>query len=748
MRKEIEVSVPEVMDDSIKPYKDENAAREARMAYEVWQQYFKVNNDQYHMMYTFVMGRQWDDDEEDMLKNFKKVPLTANKLPTLVNNLRGEQQQNTPQVEITPLSGCTEEQASLRQNIVKDIMFSTNAAAVYQKAFDQAAIGGYGVFFLLPKYKHEHSFEQDPDYFHLKDATKAYFDIGCEDPIACKTDGMVCGFTQRLTRIKFRSIYGKDIEEDILKDMGITATKEEIALATDTDLKDDSSYWADNEGITINNNFTRTYEKDVLYKLSNGVQVFQKELEELIEKSKTLKEQLKAQQELLGEFSGMEDMPIDNESEDLLTIYYEGRPVRIEEKKTVKRSIITYKKFAGDYVLEKMVFPTEDLPGVFVDQDSWYDKDGKQICRPFLIDVVDTQRYINYLRTQSAFILKISRYDQFMGSKKNVQSNDTQQQWRDPSNVKGMITYDESPTGAKPEQIRPPELSASLFQQYDLAVQDLYTSTGLYPARLGQEDNAESGKAINARTRQGSFITQVPLTPLNRAITAGAKILNQMIPKLWDTERVINVMTPDKGRQTITINKQADEYGELIENDIRKGTFTVELKAGPSYEGQKQEALGSLNMVLQAKPDAFDLVADLYAENLPLMNTLEIKNRLKTLVPTQIIEAGKTGRMPQETGQPNPQQQAMQMEMQLKAKEVEIKEKELMLKAQQQQTDLQIELMKLEAEKMALAKDLEEEKMRFMAETHRTHSDEAIAHADNLVKILTHKVDMPSANKN
>ena len=47
----------------------------------------------------------------------------------------------------------------------------------------------------------------------------------------------------------------------------------------------------------------------------------------------------------------------------------------------------------------------------------------------------------------------------------NVQSPDCQSQWKDPHNVKGMLTYDESPSGAKPEQIRPPELSQSLVQQ-------------------------------------------------------------------------------------------------------------------------------------------------------------------------------------------------------------------------------------------------------------------------------------------
>ena len=52
----------------------------------------------------------------------------------------------------------------------------------------------------------------------------------------------------------------------------------------------------------------------------------------------------------------------------------------------------------------------------------------------------------------------------------------------------------------------------------------------------------------------------------------------------------------------------------------------------------------------------------------------------------------------------------------------------------------EIEQMKLEIAQMELAGNVEEAKMRYLSETQRTQSDETIAHADNMVKILTHKV--------
>src|SRR5258708_3575805 len=79
---------------------------------------------------------------------------------------------------------------------------------------------------------------------------------------------------------------------------------------------------------------------------------------------------------------------------------------------------------------------------------------------------------------------------------------------------------------------------------------------------------------------------------------------------------------------------------------LTKGRYKIRLKPGPSYEGQKEEGLFALQSVLQADKggQVFPMIADLYAENLPLDNTLEIRNRLRTIVPQEIIEAGKTGK--------------------------------------------------------------------------------------------------------
>ena len=789
---------------------NEKIAREARVAYEKFYEAFKQNIDLYHTMHTFVLGDQWTDDEEDdMIKTYRKVPLTSNKLGTMANSLIGEQQQNTPQLQVVPMSGCDEKVAALREIITKDIMFSTPATIAYQVSGQQAAIGGYSAFCVGTDYSHSKSFDQDIQYWYFKDATRCYWDLGAES--INKTDGTLCGYLSRMTRVKFRQVYGKDVEQNILKTSSVTQSEEEIALAVQPDESGSPFSWADDESITIIDHYVRKYEKDTLYKLSNGNVLNQEEMDKLIEKSKEinarnaeLEAQMQAAQmggmpmqdgqppmqgggnpdlaaqlaqmgqqqppqmgqmtnvngygmegdhDILPRDDGVDVTPMksnepteEKESIETMVLWDEGEMVRIEEKRPSKKHKIVHYRIAGEYELDKTEFPSEQLPLVFVDNNSYYDKSGKQITRSFFGDCRDTQRYINYLRTQSAYILKVSRYDQWIGSKKNVSSLDTQRNWGDPTAIQGLLAYDESPNGNKPEQIRPPELSQSLFQQYELAIQDLYTSTGLYPARMGQAGDEASGAAIDARTRQGSYATFVFFNSINRAIATGGEIVNEMIPRVYDTERVMTLMMPDKGMKNITVNREMDEYGEQIENDIRKGSYQVRLKPGPSYEGQKEVALQSLREVLKADPESWALIADLFAENLPLPNTIEIKNRLKTRVSPQIIEAGKTGEMPKQQG-PTPDQQAvmvqqqqLQAQVQYQQAQIQLKQQELALKQKQAQADIEMEQMKLEIAKLELAGSIEEGKMRFMAETHRTATDKDIAHADNLVKILTHKV--------
>jgi hypothetical protein len=689
--------------------KDIELTKKIRDRIKKWDDDWRFNKDQYHEFTSFIMGSQWTEDESKLFIDYKKIPLSFNKCAPMINHLLGEQRQNTPNLQVVPEQGVDYETSATREALIKDISLNSHAKWVYQQAFAQAAIGGFGAYMIDTEYENNWSMNQVIVLKEVRDPTWCYWDRSAMSP--CKTDGMVAGTRIRMSRKMFAEVYGEDIERQI----GSEANYDEGSAT--------GWIFSTDDEITVIMHYEREYDVEKIYQLSNGRVITKKEMKGL---------------QVIDTEQGK--LYVDN-----------GEMVSVVNDREVPKYKIAHKKVAGEFLLEETDFPSEQLPVVFVDQNSYIDKSGKQICRPFMKDARDAQRYINYLGTQSAYLMRVSRYDQFLVSKANIRSPDTELIWRDPATAQGGLVYDESPNGNIPQQLRPPELSPSLIAQYQRALSDIESCTGMYGTQMGEQGNETSGAAIDARTRRGNYNTYVPFTSLNRAITVGGQIIDEMIPQIYDSERLVMLYMPDRGISPVTLNKQVDQYGSQIQNDMTKGKYQIRLLPGASFEGQKQENLESIQTVLQADPSLFRLVADLYVENLPLANNIELRNRLRTIVPEEIIQAGKTGQpIPQKPQQPPPELMMKMQELQLKhmeimqkgqmhMKEIEVKEKELQLRGIQTGQDISVHMRELESERLQEAARLQEQELRYQAEVNRANSDVQIAHANNLVKILTHQ---------
>lgn len=665
---------------------------------ERWRNHWKDNINLYNEYTQFVWGNQWLDEEARVFETYKKIPLTFNKIAPLINHLVGEQRQNTPSLQVTPNENVPEETVEIREALVKDITFDSQSKIVFQTAFQCSATGGFGAFRLATEYENDFTFDQVIRFKEVQIPTRCYWDPSAENP--CKTDGMFSGFTVRISREKFRSIYGDDLE---------------LQVGNLTLDDDEQTVFNDDDAVTMIYDYQREYDTVKIRKLSNGRTIEPKE------------------------FATLERVEIDGDE----MLIDQGEPVTIIDERNAPRYKVVFRLYAGEFELEKEDFPSEQLPIVFVDQNSFIDKEGRQVCRPFIKDAKDAQRYINYIGTQSAHLLKVSRYDQFLVSKKNVRSNDTAQIWRDPTNIQGGLIFDESESGFIPQQLRPPELSPALMQQYERALMDIQSCTGMYNTQVGENGNETSGRAVDARTKRGEKNTYIPYDNLNRAIACGGQIVNEMIPKVYDTERTISINLKDRGVTPVTINQPQDNYGARVQNDMVNGRYTIRLLPGPSWEGQREEALNSMRMILEANPQLFTLIADLYVENLPLANNIELRNRLRTIVPPEVIQAGKTGEpIPPKPQPPSPEQMAAEAkmkELQIKEEHLKLEQEKLQMQAQETGMSIQQKWQELEDKRVEAAAKLQEAELRYLAETQRTQTDLQIAHADSIIGLLTHK---------
>ena len=691
--------------------KNPKVAQKIRTRAAKWDKYWRINREQYNEYMDFVMGNQWKEDESKLFERYNKIPITVNKLGALTNHMLGEQRSNTPQLQIQPDDSVPEQTAQVRSALIKNISLNSDTDIVYQHAYFCSVIGGYGAAGVKTKYKDDYSFDQDIEIYKINDPTRAYWDVSAED--VSKIEGMYCGLRTRMSRKKFRGMYGKKTEQSI----GADSLNEDVSLN-----------FADDDSITIYDDYERKYDTATIYQLSN---------EKIVDQD---------------EFDDLDRMEIDG----IEMLMYEGSPVTILQQRDSPRYKVKFRKIAGDFILEESDFTSQSLPIVFVDQNSYWDKNGQQICRPFFKDIKDTQRYLNYIATQSAYMLKVSRYDQFMVSRANVKSPDTLEAWRDPATYLGGLVYDESPNGNKPERLQPPELSQSLLTQYDRALMDIQSGTGLYNTQIGEMGNEVSGKAINARIQRGALATFVSRDALNRSITSIGKIVNEMIPQVYDSKRLMMLKMDDGNTQPITLNEQADEYGMQINNDMTTGRYNIRLVPGLSSEDQKQQAADSIQMVLQNDPTLFRLIGDLYVENLPLTNNIELRNRIRTIIDPAVIEAGKTGKpMPPKPQQPNPdaiiaqiKQQELQLKMQqaqqdaqFKMVDLNQKQQEIQRKAIETHQDITGEMARIENEKQETQARLQEQVLRFQAEIHKTNAEMQMQHGQNVVQLLTSKND-------
>src|ERR1017187_6607552 len=83
-----------------------------------WDDANKKNNAHYYEMTNFIMGEQWEDNEGKLFEDYKKLPLTANKLAPMMNHLLSEQRQNTPNLQVEPSDGVPEQTAEVREALV------------------------------------------------------------------------------------------------------------------------------------------------------------------------------------------------------------------------------------------------------------------------------------------------------------------------------------------------------------------------------------------------------------------------------------------------------------------------------------------------------------------------------------------------------------------------------------------------------------------------------------------------------
>jgi len=580
-----------------------------------WYDYFKDNITNYKDEVDFVVnGNQWDESSVKEYERRRKPMLTINKLYSYIQQIVGEQRSKDSNIKVRSINGVVSQQElSLSKGLLKSIAYNSKADIVYQTGLECSLLG-FGAMGVKTDYENENSFNQKVEFYSIPEPYKAFFDPSAED--VTKSDGDYCGVYTIMTRKEFESAY-----PNIEVPTTLPASDNNVAGVFD---------WISKEEVVIADIYKKKWKKKKIVLLSDGRTVDKKDAEQIIEdhyNSLTYDE---------NNIIAPSFIPLEI----------------IDERETNYYEIYHYKIGAAE-VLEKSLWPSKYLPIVFEDGNSFY-LNGKQITKSFTLFARDAQKFYNFLKSDITQYVKSGRKEQFMGPNGCIKDN--KNIWKNPDTVQGYLGYD-IVNGMKPERVPPIEIPSTLINQQAYVDTELHTVLGLFNANRGAAGNEISGVAIANKIRQGNNSAYIYIDNRDRAIEQLDRVALSLFPSIYDTQRVVHITDDDGNSKQIEINDGR--------NNLSRAELDIEVEAGSSFALQKFENLTALKDLISVYPQAASLVADKYAKNLDLDDSIVIRDRLKELVPPEII-AKEEGRPP-----PPPKQNPMAM-LQMQAAKAQV----------------------------------------------------------------------------
>jgi Phage P22-like portal protein len=363
---------------------------------------------------------------------------------------------------------------------------------------------------------------------------------------------------------------------------------------------------------------------------------------------------------------------------------FEG--MAIVKRRKVKVPKVQWAKITANEILEgPTVIPCNYIPVVAVTGEEWHL--GEEMYRSSVIRFAkDPQQLYNFARSSMAEVMTLQPKAPYLVTTKQVAGLETF--WNE-ANAKNRpyLPYHPDPSAQAPRREQPPLASQAISQEVALSADDMKRTTGIYDASLGAQSNEKSGVAIRERKMEAQTNNSVYADNMVKGITHTGRILVSMIPKVYDTQRVIRILGEDDQEKQVLINSLMVQEGQVVPvNDLTAGAYDVRITVGPSYESKRQEASEGMMAFGSSYPTAAPLIADLVAKQQDWPEADRVAERLRKALPPGLAEDDD-----QNQGQPDPamqaqmQQQQMQMQQQQAAMEAE-------------QAKMQAELRKANAE--------------------------------------------------
>ena len=533
-----------------------------------------------------------------------KPCLTINKAQQHAKQIINDAKQHKQAVKVIATGGgATYDASQVFMGLVRSIERNSNATTAYETGMFGAVVRGMGYWRVLTEYEHDNSMNQVIKIRRVPDPKMVFLDPDCQQKDGSDAKWAIV-FVDK-PKPKRKDGRPMPVESD-----------------GGTDTLGESSW--DNEHHTRESEYWRKSDvSDELLQFVDGTTIKKSKAGEYDEAAVSARRPLKSAQ--------------------------------IEQFLIKGTKIVERKKWAGKYI------PIMRVPG----EESVID--GEYDARGLVRALKDPQRSLNYYSSAAIEGVALQVKAPYIGPAEAIEGYENY--WSTANTVAhSILPYNHVDGDGRdlppPTRTEPAQMGQAFIEGLKIAQDEMRQVSGQYQAIMGAQGNETSGVAINARQRQSDNANYHFVENLSQAIRFTGTVIIDLIPHIYDTQRVERIMAEDGEESDVVIDPEAPQAHAHIGPDGQPmqpqqveeakrtkggmdgvksifnptiGVYGVASDVGPSFATTRQEGFNDLLQMTTQDPGLMSVIGDLMfrMSDAPLAN--EIADRLHAMVPPQAL---------------------------------------------------------------------------------------------------------------
>ena len=547
------------------------------------------------------------------------INVTAQHCNQIINAIR----QNRPSAKISPVDGQADKKTALiLGGMLRSIQAYSNADTAHDIAAEHAVYGGEGFWRVLTEYESDDSFDQVICIKPLINPQLVYIDPDAIEPD--RSDAKWGMIFEDLSKEQFREEY---------PDLDASSWVE------------DAQGWNKQDQVRRAEYFYCETEPDKLLKLADGTVLRESALQGVKRYGQML-------------------------------VTPDGQQMAIVAERETTRKVWYWCKLVGGETepVDKRVWPGQYLPIITV-VGKEINVNGELVRKGIVRDLKDSGRMVNYSYSAAVETVALQNKVPYLASAEAIAgfediwgAANIENRAYLPFNERDM----EGNALMMPQRQAPATMATAQVQMLQLSVEQMRASSGQQNANFGIRSEAASGVGIQRLKAQGEVATFHFPDNLARALKYEAKVIIDLIPKLYDTRRVVRILGMD-GKEGAAVldpemNQPHAEIDESADSEVKEafnpsvGRYDVAIDTGPSYQTQRQEAADALTSLTQSNPQIMQVAGDIVMRSYDFPMAEELAQRLAKTLPPGLQEHESQPEVP-----PQVQQAMQQMGQQMDA---------------------------------------------------------------------------------